>query len=48
MGYLPGNNYGCIQYELEVQRMIYEGGAIFQDYLLKEKKAEKNMEDERK
>lgn len=24
---------GCIEYELEVQRMIYEGGRVFQDYL---------------
>lgn len=36
------NNYGCEQYELEVQRMIYEGGAIFQEYLLKEKKIKKS------
>ncbi|WP_185830426.1 hypothetical protein [Siminovitchia terrae] len=46
-----GKNYGCEQYELEVQRMIYEGGAIFQEYLLKEKeikKTEKNMKDRRK
>ncbi|VEF47710.1 Uncharacterised protein [Bacillus freudenreichii] len=35
---MPGNYYGCSQYELEVQRMIYEGGAIFQDYILKEMK----------
>lgn len=33
---MPGNYYGCSQYELEVQRMIYEGGAIFQDHILKE------------
>jgi len=26
--------YGCKEYELEVQRMIYEGGGVFQDSLL--------------
>lgn len=46
-----GKNYGCEQYELEVQRMIYEGGAIFQEYLLKDKKikeSEKNMRNRKK
>lgn len=34
---MPGNNDGSVQYELEVQRMIDEGGAVFQEYLAKDK-----------
>ena len=43
--------HGCIEYELEVQRMIYEGGGVFQDYLSSKRKEriekKKSMKPER-